>query len=122
MGTNMLMEFDGAHPNAKNNTVVSSFIETYGISGWSHERPYVDDRRYEYIYVIPASNYSKQLVIFYYIPDDTRVNNTVIWAKLIDKDEKITQSTPGFTSGLAIASIAFLLSIVRRKRKLDTCG
>lgn len=137
-GNDIFMEFFGSHPNAENNTTITNFINTYGISVWGFDKAYEKDGRYRYDYVYPASNYSKQLVYLEYRPDSTGINSSIIWVKLIDKDEKLALLSDyearalgidtggvqlsGFTQSVAIVSIAIIvlivtsLLVIKRKR------
>ncbi len=133
VGNNVSFEFYGAHPGAKNNTTITSFIDTYGISTWVDDGTPNGDDRYRYIYIIPKKNSSKKLVFLFYRPDQTRLNNSVVWVKLIDLNETLptmnasisaTSSTnsvnniPGFTMNITIVSIISILLVsiyLRRK-------
>lgn len=132
-GNNIVWEFHGAYPNADNNTTIASFIKTYGINGWSHDVSPNGDSRYEYVYLRPEKNCSKNLVFIYYTPDDTRLNNSVVWVNLINKNETLPtitgsisatpnitpmNTTPGFlvvTTIVSIICISFITIYLKRK-------
>jgi len=138
-GNDVFMEFFGSHPNSKNNTTIAGFIDTYGISGWSFSQAYDKDDRFEYDYVYPAANYSKQLVYLDYRPDSSGSNSSIVWVKLIERDEKLAPLSdnearalgidtgsiqiPTFTLSVAVISIAvialiaILLLLIKPKRR-----
>lgn len=128
IGADIIGEFYGAHPNTKNNSTITEFIGTYGISSWTNDRADPDDGRYSYVYMLPSKNSSQKLVFLYFEPDTTGMNNSIIWVKLAGKDDKIEQvndtqlaqidGTPGFTAYVAIVSIVVSLLIINYRRKI----
>jgi hypothetical protein len=136
-------DFYGAHWGARNNTTITEFINTYGVSSWSVDPIYHKNYDYSYVYVNPEKNNSKKLVFLYYKPNQTGINGRVIWVKLIDKGtwlpmlnesearalgiigdavpevspDNTAATTPGFVTETAIFSAVLLLLYVNGKIK-----
>jgi hypothetical protein len=127
IGTDIIGEFYGAHPNVKNNSTIAGFIGTYGISSWTNDRANANDDRYLYVYVLPVKNSSQKLVFLYFKPDSTGLNNHIVWVKLVGKDVTLAQTTdmqvaqvsgtPGFTAVTGIVSIVVSLLVINFRRK-----
>lgn len=104
-------DFYGAHWGARNNTTITEFIDTYGVSSWSVDPAYDCYRSsygYSYVYVNPEKNYSKKLVFLYCKPNQTGINGSVIWVKLIDISEELPRLNDSEARALGIIDDAML--------------
>ncbi|AFC99058.1 hypothetical protein Mtc_0287 [Methanocella conradii HZ254] len=141
-GSDYLFEFYGMHPNAKNNSEIENFINTYGMSGWYEKTAYPG---FKYIYVLPKRDYYNNLVFLNEITDERRVNTSIRWVKFIDKGEELpplnesearamgiigsatpeiktdtvsATPAPGFVPVSAMAGVAIAL-LIKMKRKSE---
>lgn len=131
------MNFFGGHPEAQNNSKIMEFIDTYGLIGYYNEKALPGSYEYMFVYLLPGRESPEKMVFLNRVVyEDGRKNETILWARLIDKDSELpplneseslalgieyrkdtnVDSAGGFTTGYAIVSVAMLLLLACRKK------
>ena len=91
MGLDPLTYFKIAHHAAVNNIEIMDFIYTYGLWSVEEEPAFTDLPNYEYnyVYVIPEKDQSKKLVFLEHHHSKDMLNDSILWVRMVDKNEKL---------------------------------
>lgn len=81
------VNFFGGYPEARNNSEIMQFIDTYGLSGFYNEKALPGSYDYMFVYLLPGRESPEKMVFLdHVVYEDGRKNETILWARLIDKD------------------------------------